>query len=56
MTRAILIALSLLVAMPAYAGGSMAPAVKVVTVKKVNNPVTRKVTKQVHNPVTKKVK
>lgn len=60
MTRAILIALSLLVAVPAYAGGSMAPSVKTVVVNKSNATVTKTVrnpvTKQVNNPVTRKVK
>lgn len=47
----VLIALALvLAATPVYA--NQAPPVRVVQIKKVNNPVT----KQVHNPVTKKVK
>ncbi len=56
MTRAILIALSLLVAVPAYAGGSMAPSVKTVVVTKSNQTVTKRVNNPVRNPVTKKVK
>ena len=56
MTRAILIALSLLVAVPAYAGGSMAPSVKTVVVTKSNQTVTKRVTKSVNNPVVRKVK
>lgn len=47
MTRAILIALSLLIAAPAYAGGSMANPVKVVKVTKSNQTVTKTVTKKV---------